>query len=245
MPRAKAPPETLSESVAQYVVDYVRVHQLKSGETVPSELRISSELGVSRGIVREAYRTLKTAGIIDIANGRAPRVAKITDSAIVQLLEHAVSTEQARIRHILDLRVGIEVNGAEMAARNRKAEHVSALIDHVDKMQTSLDNPRRFVSNDIAFHQTIAEATGNPLLELMVRAMRKSLAASMQSVFRNWKERSDQDQIVRTHRRIAEAICDRDPVEASRSMKLHFDEAFISLAGGSASSAGSRGKGRK
>jgi GntR family transcriptional repressor for pyruvate dehydrogenase complex len=237
MPSPRPPSETLSESVAQYVVNYVREHQLKSGETVPSELQTSSDLGVSRGIVREAYRTLKSAGVIDTANGRAPRVAKITDTGIVQLLEHAVITEQAMIHHILDLRAAIEVKGAEMAARNRKEEHVSILMEQVEKMKTSLAFPSRFVAHDMAFHATIAQATANPLFEVMVQAMRKSLAASMRTVFRNWKQRADHDQIIRTHRRIAEAICDGDPEEARRSMKLHFDEALISFSGARASSA--------
>jgi DNA-binding FadR family transcriptional regulator len=240
MPQGKADAATLSESVAQYIVDYVHAHQLKSGETVPSEVQISSDLGVSRGIVREAYQTLKTAGIIETSNGRAPRVAKITDTGIVQLLEHAVRTEQAMVHHILDLREAIEVNAAERAARNRKTEHVSALLEHVDRMKASLDYPSRFVTHDMAFHETIAQATGNPLLEIMVRAMRKALAASMQTVFRNWKQRTDHDQIIRTHRRIAEAIRDRDAEKARRCMKRHFDEAFVSFTGRRASSAGKK-----
>jgi len=237
MPRAKAAAETLSESVAQYVVDYVHAHQLKSGEKVPSEVQVSSDLGISRGIVREAYQTLKTAGIIETANGRSPRVAKITDTGIVQLLEHAVRTEQAMVHHILDLRVVIEVNAAERAARNRKSEQAAALLEHVEGMKDSLDYPSRFVTHDMAFHETIAQATGNPLLEIMVRAMRKSLAASMQTVFRNWKH-TDHDQIIRTHRRIAEAISNRDPDQARRWMKRHFDEAFLSLTGRRVSFAG-------
>src|SRR6516164_224717 len=153
MPHAKAAAETLSASVAQYVVDYVHAHQLKSGEKVPSEVQVSSDLGISRGIVPEAYQTLKTAGIIETANGRSPRVAKITDTGIVQLLEHAVRTEQAMVHHILDLRVVIEVNAAERAARNRKADQAAALLEHVERMKASLDYPSRFVTHDMAFHE--------------------------------------------------------------------------------------------
>ncbi len=182
--------------------------------------------------MREAYQTLKTAGIIETANGRAPRVAKITDSGIVQLLGHTVRTEQVMVHHILELGAAIEINAAEGAARNRKAEHASALTEHVDRMKASLEYPSRFVTHDIAFHGTIAQASGNPLLEIMVRAMRKSLAASMQTVFRNGKQHTDHDQIIRTHRRIAEAISDRDADQAKRWMKHHFDQAFLSLPDG-------------
>ena len=49
----------LSDYVSQHLINYIRTNQLRSGEMVPSEVRLSSELGISRGIVREAFRALK------------------------------------------------------------------------------------------------------------------------------------------------------------------------------------------
>jgi len=96
----------LSDFVRQHLIDYIRTNQLRSGETVPSEMRVSSELGISRGIVREAFRALQMAGILDISNGRSPRVGRISDEGIAQLLQHALSTKQATFEHVLDLRAG-------------------------------------------------------------------------------------------------------------------------------------------
>src|SRR4249920_84683 len=51
-------PNSLSDQVAQYLVRYIRDRGLGSGARIPSELRISEELDISRGVVREACRAL-------------------------------------------------------------------------------------------------------------------------------------------------------------------------------------------
>src|SRR5580704_16697443 len=112
----------LSDFVRQHLIDYIRTNQLRSGATVPSEMRVSSELGISRGIVREAFRALQMAGILEISNGRSPRVGRISDEGIAQLIQHALSTEQASFEHVLDLRAAIEIRAAALAAAHRTSE---------------------------------------------------------------------------------------------------------------------------
>src|SRR5690606_36306502 len=67
---SKSTAGTLSERVVSYLSDYTRRNRLPCGSEIPSEGTLSTELKVSRGVVREAYRSLKTAGIIDFGNGR-------------------------------------------------------------------------------------------------------------------------------------------------------------------------------
>src|SRR5579871_170348 len=66
--------DSLSDQVTRYVIDYIKGSGLGPGEKVPSEIRTSAHLQISRGVVREAYRSLSAAGVLEIANGRVPRV---------------------------------------------------------------------------------------------------------------------------------------------------------------------------
>src|SRR6266567_5390302 len=95
MPDTDRSRSSLSDHVAEHLVSYIKANKLRSGQEVPSEMSVSSELGISRGIVREAYRGLRMAGILDISNGRPPRVGRINEGVLAHLLEHALSTEQA------------------------------------------------------------------------------------------------------------------------------------------------------
>jgi GntR family transcriptional regulator, transcriptional repressor for pyruvate dehydrogenase complex len=216
----------LADRVAQHLVDHIRTNKLRLGDKAPSELSVSSELGISRGIVREAYRGLRMVGILDISNGRVPRVGSINDGVVSHVLEHAVSTEQATLENALDIRAAIEVRGAELAAENRLPSHVSALQDEVAIMRANIGKQDLFAEADARFHQVIGSATGNPFFELMGGALRGVLKASIRDGLRTWVVGSELDQVAVTHQRIVEAISEGDAVQAREYMVIHFREAL-------------------
>src|SRR5437773_12486930 len=88
---AKRNPENLGDRVADYLIHYIRENGLTSGQPLPSEVLVAAKLKISRGIVREAYRSLRAAGILDVSPGRVPRVGTMSNSAFVQLLRHALA----------------------------------------------------------------------------------------------------------------------------------------------------------
>jgi len=219
----------LSDYVSQHLIDHIRTNQLRSGEAVPSEMRVSSDLGISRGIVREAFRALKMAGVLEISNGRSPRVGRINDEGIAQVLQHALSTEQATIEQVLDLRAAIEIRGAELAAIHRTVQDVETLKKEVGNMRAFKAVQNRFIESDARFHETIAQSTGNPLFAVVGSALRGSLKASIRAGLRNRTTVRQLDQIVATHNAIADAIADQDAVRARKYMAIHFDEAIRSF----------------
>src|SRR5262252_6615059 len=87
----------LSERVTRYLVKHIQDNDLKPGDRVPSEVQVSGELGISRGVVRQAYHALRTAGILEIAMGRSPRVGEVSHDSFTPLLSHALTTAQASI----------------------------------------------------------------------------------------------------------------------------------------------------
>src|SRR5215831_18075175 len=95
----------LSERVTKYLIKHIQENDLKPGDRVPSEVRVSGELGISRGVVRQAYHALRKAGILEIAMGRSPRVGEVSHAAFTPLFVHALSTEQASVEDVLELRL--------------------------------------------------------------------------------------------------------------------------------------------
>src|SRR5919108_6138424 len=53
----------------------VRSGRLAAGERLPSSRALAAELGVSRGVVVEAYGQLAAEGYLSVRPGAAPRVA--------------------------------------------------------------------------------------------------------------------------------------------------------------------------
>jgi DNA-binding FadR family transcriptional regulator len=224
MPRgSRAVTGNVADRVAKYLVGYIRRHALRPGAPLPSEVTASAELGVSRGIVREVYRSLSTSGIVETANGRRPRVSRVSNRVLTQLLQHALSTRQITAEQMLEMRRPIEQMAVELAAARRSDDDVAALRRTVATMKAASLTRETFVRADVRFHEIIGRATGNPLFGLVASALRESMELSVRAGLRS--ARADFHQVVSTHEAIVDAIERGQPARASRLMAVHFDEA--------------------
>src|SRR5689334_869715 len=108
---------TLSAQVARHLLALVSRERLKVGDLVPSEIKIGKDLQVSRGSVREAYRTLAALGILTIEPGRRPKLRQIDSQFLTQVFDYALNTSQVSLAHVLETRRAIEIQSAQLAAR--------------------------------------------------------------------------------------------------------------------------------
>ena len=228
---ARSDRDNLSNTVAQYVVKYIHGKRLQSGDILPSEIQVSAKLKISRGIVREAFRALRTSGIVEAANGRSPRVGALKNTAFSQLIRHALSTRQVSPEQVLDLRTSIEVRAAELAATHRDSGHIKTLRLAVAGMRRTLRNPDRFVPHDIRFHETIGQATGNPLFALLAGPLRECLGVSIRAGLESRTTQAQLNRIVDTHAAIVDAIEAQRATKAADLMTVHFEEAKDALRG--------------
>lgn len=214
----------LSERVTQHLIKHIKQNDLKPGDLVPSEVQVSGDLGISRGVVRQAYHSLRKAGILEIAMGRSPRVGELRPDAIMPLFVHALSTAQASLEDMLELRRAVEVRAAELAALHRNASHVLALRKAIDGMRETVGDLDRLARVDVRFHDVIGNATGNPLFEIVGRALRGFYESSMRTGPRSRSSVAQIEKMVETHENIADAIEAQQVSRAGAMMTLHFEE---------------------
>lgn len=215
---------SLTVRVTNFVFDHIRRNRLSSGEVLPSELKTSTELNVSRGVVREAFRSLEVVGIIEKENGRSPKVGVLNSSFLTQLMTHALLTRQVSIRQVLELRASIEVKSAELAARRRSRSDVQRLLMAVEGMKQSTTKFNIFVQHDLDFHQVINGATGNPMVQIVCSAMHESMKESMRAGIRLRTGPEEVMRVAEVHEAIADAIERRNATQAEARMKKHFEE---------------------
>jgi GntR family transcriptional repressor for pyruvate dehydrogenase complex len=216
---------TLSAQVARHVLDHIARQGLRPGDLVPSEVQICKTLQVSRGSVREAYRTLAALGILEIESGRRPRLQSMNAAVLAQVFGYALSTAQLNPTHVIETRRAIEVQGAQLAARNVTDAQKVTLKGLVAQMRTALgdrDHMRR-VTADLAIHTTLAEATCKPLNPLLLAALRAPVEQVM--VIDQGSSRSESEllRLVDAHDVIVERVCTGDAVGAGVAMAMHFD----------------------
>jgi GntR family transcriptional repressor for pyruvate dehydrogenase complex len=215
--------------VATLLVDHIRRNGLLAGAAMPSEIQTSADLQVSRGVVREAYRSLSSAGLVDIANGRAPRVGLISNRALLRVIQHALWTHQASATQILQLRQAIDERAAELASVHRTPAQLKTLRQSVAAMRAAGLKTDSYVKADVRFHEVLGAATGNPLFGLVGSALRAAMGASMRASLAGRRSRAELGRVIDTHSTLVDAIERRAPREARRLMRRHYAEALAAV----------------
>lgn len=225
-PRSVLPPSREAGSLVQNaiaaVTDHIRTSRLTVGDTLPGEAHFAAELGVSRAVMREAFGALAALKLVDVGNGRKPRVAAIDGSVIAASLDHAVNTAQVTVPEVWDVRRTIERRTAALAAERRteaEAAEIMELSEAMGRDGQSLDELTRL---DIAFHQAIARASHNALFLQIVTSFAQLMEVAVPAA---WDTRVTDDQRTSTfdrHRALARAIRDRDVASAIAAIDEHF-----------------------
>jgi len=224
-----------TRQVADYLRDYITTRHLGAGARLPGEAEISRELGISRPSVREASAALSAIGLISVGNGRRPCVGRLNvghglgDGVLRGVLEAALMTDQADLRQVMELRRGLEVEMAALAARRRSPEHLAELGATLRTMAATLQDRARYAEADLRFHILLGEASGNPLYTLLVTDTQQALLSGLALALRSKAGPAELDRVQHLHQAILDAVADGDPKAARRAMTTHFDDADRAL----------------
>lgn len=221
---------TLSAQVARHLLAMVNREQLRPGDTVPSEVQIGLDLKVSRGSVREAYRTLAALGILEIEGGRRPRLKAIDPQVLAQVFDYALNTAQVSVAHVIETRRAIELQTAQLAARYATPAQRQMLRDLVAQMRAAGSDHTRRVACDTAIHTVIAEASGNPLNSILLAALRTPVEASSRIHFDDRRSETELIRVIDAHDAVVERICAGDAMGAVSAMSYHFDISIVHVA---------------
>lgn len=237
---------TLSAQVARHLLDLIAREGLRPGDAAPSEVQICRELEVSRGSVREAYRTLAALGILAIESGRRPRLQAMSAHALSQVFGYALDTSQVSPPDVLETRRALEVQAVQMAARHASKSQKQRLTAHMQCMRDALQvfDRRQLVASDMAIHTVLAEASRNPLNPLLLNALRASLEQQMNLNMGTRRSAKDLRRLVDAHGAIVERVCAGDAAGAAAAMSRHFDLSAAAMSALMADAKAPRGRRR-
>ena len=221
--------ESLVSRAMHSINQHIRDEGLRRGQPIPSEQAFALQMGVSRAVVREAFRSLATVGVIEVGNGRRARVGGIDDTVLPIILNHAVLTDQVSIQQIYDVRRAIELRTVALAALRRTPAEAGEILALTERMERDFDTPEKVKESDIAFHETIARASCNPLFALIVSAFRVITEKTWHIGWSSRPTDAERHANVLCHRRIAEAIGRQNAREAEALMAEHFDNSVKAL----------------
>ncbi|MGR3481455.1 FadR/GntR family transcriptional regulator [Salipiger marinus] len=216
---------TLSDQVTEALRRSVTSGAFAVGSPFPSESALSQELSVSRSVVREAVARLKAEGLLHSQQGRGAYVAS-TRPRMGFAIDMSDVANLQKLSQVLELRLGVEIEAAAIAATRRTPEDLAELDAAVERFSAqqrhSPENARDGVEADMRFHRALCEATGNAYYLSLFNYLSASLQESIEAGRLRALERGgDSREAAEEHRAIAEAIRAQDASAARRLMRRH------------------------
>ncbi|MET3372085.1 DNA-binding FadR family transcriptional regulator [Variovorax boronicumulans] len=222
------PPRTsLADAAANSIRTEIAAGRWPIGSRIPIEPQLAQLLGVSRGTVREAVKTLVSRGLLEVRQGSGTYVRSGFDpSASLQKLRLASLRDQFEVRRAL------EVEAVRLAAVRHTAKDLRRLNALLDKRgQPDLaDGGAAFIERDLAFHLAIVDVSGNLALVETCRFITGYIKETIASTLSASLPEPDEA----AHRAIVEGIASRDPERAAAAVRELMAPTLNALALGTA-----------
>jgi DNA-binding FadR family transcriptional regulator len=199
---------------------------LKEGDRMPSEHELMERFGVGRPAVREAMQTLENMGLISIQHGERAKVKKVTaEDVLIQIdstTRHLLSSSSQNVGHMREARQVFEAGVVILATQRASSSCIAKLKRNLETMRNCKGNRGEFIKADQEFHTTIAEISGNPILQAVSKAMFKWLSESHRDHERNLLGVPElEDLTLKEHEAIFENISKGNTKGAAKSISDH------------------------
>jgi DNA-binding FadR family transcriptional regulator len=218
----RQPADRLGTAVVTTLVDLIVSGRYPAGATLPTEAELGAHFGVSRTVVRESVKLLQAKGLVNIRQGVGTVVSPSTawnmidDLVLRALVQHDQS--MSILDEVVEVRALLERDTAAGAAAKRSDEHLDRMRDALAAMEQATSEAAFSVA-DAAFHDTIMEASGKRLSRAIVTSIHDK--ARTTGRYQGEVTASHNALTLQEHRRILEAIANRDANGAADAVYAH------------------------
>lgn len=181
--------------------------ELEPGEKL-MEKKLSEKLGVSRTPIREAIHKLELEGLVVMTPRKSAEVASITEEDLTDVLE---------VRRVL------ESLAIDLACKNITNDIIAELEDNLVRFNAAVkkNDITEIATTDVEFHETIYKSTGNRRLIQILNNLREQMYRYRLEYI---KDRQTRDNLVIEHRRIIDALRERDKEKGKKAILNHIEK---------------------
>jgi GntR family transcriptional repressor for pyruvate dehydrogenase complex len=217
MPLKRVEKILVCDGILEQIRDLIHSGEFPSGQKLPSEVKMTGLLSVSRSSLREALNALVHLGYLRRRNRGIyvnPEIQRRTNLSF----PFPRSQEDLNIAEMIEVRKIIETELCALAAKRAKAEDIKALEGSLQEMKNQLDDPAAFINSNQHFHLCVAKAAQNRILEDFIVKVRDLLRSNIDMVI---EKSAISKRSLGFHQRIFEAIRGGDISRARRAMAEH------------------------
>jgi DNA-binding FadR family transcriptional regulator len=137
----------------------IRAGTYAQGDRLPPERELAEQFGTSRNTIRQALHRLENARIVSRRKGSGTYVVYVpTPDTPKDELAKITSPMQ-----LVDVRAALEPEIVRLATLNASTRDLDRVQRILEQFDPATGTREIFSSTDEAFHQALADSTGNPL----------------------------------------------------------------------------------
>jgi GntR family transcriptional regulator, transcriptional repressor for pyruvate dehydrogenase complex len=216
---APAKTETLGDQVYRQLLNAIKVGEFAGQTRLPSEANMAAHFKVSRPVLRQALERLRASGIVASKRGSGNFVVETVEPSFA--FDPLLSIPD--VQRCLEFRCAVEAKAAGTAARNRAKLQLEVIESALRDFESVVTSRQPSVEADIAFHMAIADATNNPFYVQTLKALRTHISFGIKLIqgLSSRPSAARLEGVIAEHRRIVQAIADRDTSAAELRMSEH------------------------
>jgi DNA-binding FadR family transcriptional regulator len=162
------------ERIVQQIEDAILCGDLRPGERLPSERDLVEQFSVSRSSVREALRVLQSNGMVRSRAGdpAGAEVLPFSPATLQKSMTTLARVSELSLAELVQFRMLLDGSANLLAARLRTDEQLAAMDAAMGLMRAATGDYEEFSRADVAFHDAVARASGNRLVQVCNQVVR-------------------------------------------------------------------------
>lgn len=209
----------LYEDVIAGIEEMLQSNNMQPGDRLQSEKELALYFGVSKTAVREALSALQTAGLIEVKHGSGIYVRNVNEH-LSNPLTMKLLTNSDNMLQILELRKGLEAEGAFLAAQRATKTEIARIKGCLISLAEEIDRGEKALNADYQFHCAVMSATHNQAYSKVFDTIVTVFHEGMRALNVDYGSGGN---LLEQHRLIYDAVKKHQPEQARNLMRAHLE----------------------
>ncbi|GAA3744176.1 FadR/GntR family transcriptional regulator [Salinactinospora qingdaonensis] len=232
-----------AELIATHLRRQIVRGDLQPGETLPPEVQLMEQYGVSRPTLREAFRILEADTLISVRRGSrgGAQVTEPDPSVAVRYVGLLLQTRGTTVEDVYEARMAVDPVCVRLLARRRTKQDLAELRDCVDGLRRVVDDagpgavpaPAEWAELTHRFHRLLVQRCGNTTLAVQGEVLHDIVATHLRGRVARGVQEGESPQhfqrTVRSHRKLIDLIEARAADDAEEHWRGHMKTMAKSL----------------
>jgi GntR family transcriptional repressor for pyruvate dehydrogenase complex len=207
------------EAAIEHLIEAVERAGLRTGDRLPNEGDLASQLGISKPTLRQALRVLELSGLVHVRRGKTGGIFVATDLVPAVALFSAVKLEERSAIDVLRARRVLEHAVVHEAMRRSTAPDFASLERTIDLLESHLGERPSVMRADAMFHRALVRACHNETIQAAMQDVARGLSPIRDAYSGGM---TTDRQTLDVHRRQLEAMRRRDASLLDAILDEHF-----------------------